>query len=122
MKKVNTAFILFFILSIACGSTDSPLTIDPKPDVEVKWTINAESLNFPHKGGTESIIVTANDNWTVTSNKDWCSMSLTQGHNGQTSLKITASSNHTESIRSAELKFVSEQYSYKYGCYQDAGI
>ncbi len=121
MKKVNTAFILFFILSIACGSTDSPLTIDPKPDVEVKWTINAESLNFPHKGGTESIIVTANDNWTVTSNKDWCSMSLTQGHNGQTSLKITASSNHTEAIRSAELKFVSGEYSYKYEVNQEAG-
>ena len=121
MKKINTAFILFFILSIACGSSDSPLTIDPKPDVEVKWTFNHESLSFSHKGGTESVIVTASDNWTVTSNKDWCSVSPTLGYNGQTSLKITASSNHTEASRSAELNFVSGEYNYQYEVTQEAG-
>lgn len=121
MKKINTAFILFFILSIACGSSDAPLTIDPKPDVEVKWTFNHESLSFSHKGGTESIIVTASDNWTVTSNKDWCSVSPTLGYNGQTSLKITASSNHTEASRSAELNFVSGEYNYQYEVTQEAG-
>ena len=121
MKKINTAFILFFILSIACGSSDAPLTIDPKPDVEVKWTFNHESLSFSHKGGTESVIVTASDNWTVTSNKDWCSVSPTLGYNGQTRLKITASSNHTEASRSAELNFVSGEYNYQYEVTQEAG-
>ena len=121
MKKINTTFILLFILSIACGSSDSPLTIDPKPNVEVKWTINREPLIFSHKGGTESIIVTANDNWTVTSTNDWCIVSPTQGYNGQTSLKITASSNHTEASRSAVLKFVSGEYNYQYEVTQEAG-
>lgn len=121
MKKINTAFILFFILSIACGSSDAPLTIGPKPDVEVKWTFNHESLSFSHKGGTESVVVTASDNWTVTSNKDWCSVSPTLGYNGQTSLKITASSNHTEASRSAELNFVSGEYNYQYEVTQEAG-
>ncbi|NLZ96035.1 MAG: family 16 glycosylhydrolase [Bacteroidales bacterium] len=121
MKKLNTALILFFVLSIACGSSDSPLVIDPKPDVEVKWTIDRKSLNFSYKGGSESVIVTANADWTVTSNNDWCSVFPTQGYNGQTILKIAASSNHTETSRSAELNFVSGEYNYQYKVTQEAG-
>ena len=121
MNKLNTALILLFILVIGCGSKDSPLVVDPKPDVEVKWTFNHESLSFSHNGGTESVIVTASDNWTVTSNKEWCSVSPTLGYNGQTSLKITASSNHTEASRSAELNFVSGEYNYQYEVTQEAG-
>ncbi|NLA62144.1 MAG: family 16 glycosylhydrolase, partial [Bacteroidales bacterium] len=43
------------------------------------------------------------------------------GYNGQTSLKITASSNHTEASRSAELSFVSGEYNYQYEVTQEAG-
>ncbi|NLA62957.1 MAG: family 16 glycosylhydrolase, partial [Bacteroidales bacterium] len=121
MTNLNRVFIILFVLVVGCGNNDSSATILPKPEVEVKWTINREYINFSHKGGTESIIVTANDNWTVTSNKDWCSASHTQGYNGQTSLKITASSNHTEASRSAELNFVSGEYNYQYEVTQEAG-
>ena len=121
MKKLNTVLIVLFVLFIACGSNDSALTIDPKPDVEIKWTVNPKTINFASKGGSENIIVTSNGDWAVSSNKDWCSMSISKGYNGQTSLKVSASSNHLETERSAELIFVSGNYNYTYQITQAAG-
>lgn len=121
MKKINTILITLFFLVLGCGSKDSPLIINPKPDVEIKWTIVPEAINFSAKGGSENVIVNANGDWNVTSDKDWCSVSLVKGYNGQTGLKITASANPIESERNAQLSFVSGKYSHQYKITQQAG-
>ena len=121
MKKINTVLITLFILVLGCGNKDSPLIINPKPDVEIKWTINPGIINFSSKGGSENVIVNANDDWTVTSDKDWCSVSPVRGFNGQASLKIAASANPLEALRSAQLNFVSGKYKHQFKITQEAG-
>lgn len=121
MKKLNTVLILLVFLTLGCGGKDSPLIINPKPDIEIKWTIDPGTIHFPSKGGNENAIVNTNGDWIVISDKDWCSVSPTKGHNGQTSLKVTALSNHMETARNAELNFVSGKYNYQYNITQDAG-
>lgn len=52
------------------------------------------------------IVVTANADWTVSSDQTWCTLSPTSGHNGQTLLKVSVLSNKTGSERIATLSFV----------------
>lgn len=106
---------------VGCGSKDSPLIINPTPDDVIKWTIIPETISFSSNGGSENVIVNANGDWSVSSDKDWCSVSLLKGYNGQTSLKITASANPVESERNAQLSFVSGKYNHQYKITQKAG-
>ena len=122
MKNIYTSFLLLSILFFSCGGGDSQIIeIEPKPDVEVTWTINSNATHFSSKGESESIIVESNSDWVVATDQGWCSVSPSKGYIGQTSIKITATSNHLDTERSATLKFTSGIYSYQYKVTQDAG-
>jgi beta-glucanase (GH16 family) len=51
------------------------------------------------------VIVTADVDWTVSSDQTWCTPSPTSGHNGQTIIKVSTLSNKTGSERTANLNF-----------------
>jgi hypothetical protein len=119
MKMNNLLFSLLVLLS-ACGGKDSP-EINPPEPVEVKWSFSPATVALSSKGETRSVIVTANGDWNVTSNQSWCGTEPGSGHNGQTSLKITATGNPQTTARTAELTFTSGNYSQNYTVSQAAG-
>lgn len=119
MKMNNLLFTLLVLLS-ACGDKNIPEVNPPEP-VEVKWSFNPATVAFSSKGETKSVLVTANGDWTVTSGQSWCTAAPASGHNGQTSLKITATANPKEEIRNTELTFTSGKYHQTYPVSQSAG-
>lgn len=115
----NLLFTLLVLLS-ACGDKNIPEVNPPEP-VEVKWSFNPATVAFSAGGETKSVTVTANGDWTVTSGQSWCTAAPASGHNGQTSLKITATANPKEEIRNTELTFTSGKYHQTYPVSQSAG-
>jgi hypothetical protein len=121
MMKMNNILFLFLALFITCGEKNDPEVTPPKPETEVKWSFNPATLELASKGETKSVIVTANGDWTVSSNQSWCSLEPVSGHNGQTSLRITATGNPLTTARTAALTFTSGKYSQKFTVSQAAG-
>ena len=119
--KMNNILFLFLALFITCGEKNDPEVTPPKPETEVKWSFNPATLELASKGETKSVIVTANGDWTVSSNQSWCSLEPGSGHNGQTSLRITATGNPLTTARTAALTFTSGKYSQKFTVSQAAG-
>ncbi len=121
MQKMSSLVISLAVLLLACSGADDPLPVPEKPDLEIKWEISPASTTLSSGGETKNIIVQANGNWTVTSNRQWSTLSPGSGGNGQTVVKITAPVNPTDEIREAELTFVSGEYSHTYQVAQEAG-
>ena len=121
MMKMNNILFLFLALFITCGEKNDPEVTSPKPETEVKWSFNPATLELASKGETKSVIVTANGDWTVSSNQSWCSLEPGSGHNGQTSLRIAATGNPLTTARTAALTFTSGKYSQKFTVSQAAG-
>lgn len=121
MMKMNNILFLFLALFISCGEKNDPEVTPPKPETEVKWSFNPATLELASKGETKSVIVSANGDWTVSSNQSWCSLEPVSGHNGQTSLRITATGNPLTTARTAALTFTSGKYSQKFTVSQAAG-
>ena len=120
MMKMNSLLFMLLALLLACSGQDTPEPNPPKPEVEVKWSFNPASLEFPANGETRSVVVTSNGDWIVTSGESWCSTDPKTGHNGQTSLRITATGNPHLTPRTAELTFTSGKYSGSYTVSQAA--
>lgn len=104
----------------ACGGSGTTPVVEP-PVKEITWQINPSSLSFTDKTETKSILITANGDWTVSSNQSWCTTDRKTGYNGQTSLNVTASKNNTDAQRTAELTLLSGKYSKKISVVQAAG-
>lgn len=91
-----------WILMSAC----SPTTDIPEvPKVEYKIQFSSDNVMLDASESTQSIIVTANTNWTVTSSQTWCTLSPQTGYSGETSLKINAQINRMNTARTAVLTF-----------------
>ena len=120
MMKMNSLLFMLLALLLACSGQETPEPNPPKPEVEVKWSFNPASLELAAKGEARSVIVTATGDWTVTSGESWCSTDPKTGHNGQTSLRITATGNPHLTPRTAELTFTSGKYSGSYTVSQAA--
>lgn len=117
---MNIKYLLFsFILFSSCGSNGST----PEPPLvekEITWQISPASLSFESQAYVKSVLVTANDDWTVASDQPWCTTDRSQGFNGQTNLKVSVSANPSETERKAELTLSSGKYSAKIPVSQEA--
>lgn len=122
MYNMNLLFSTLLIALSACGGNNVPDDITPTPQAEVKWTISPATVSFLSNGETKNVIVDANGEWTVKSNQSWCTTNPTQGSNGQTSLKITASGNHQTETRTAQLTFSSAKNSQTYTVSQEGAV
>lgn len=62
--------------------------------------VSPQSMNFSSAGGSNSVTVKSNDNWTVKSDQTWCSVSKGSGSNDGNFI-VTATKNNTTTARSA---------------------
>ena len=90
MKKKNYLWSLLTTMMVGLLSVGftSCSKDDPDPD---SVSISMSSVNFGESGGSQSIQVTSNTNWTVSGNPSWLAVSPMQGsNNGAFSLTATA--------------------------------
>ena len=69
----------------------------------VNITVSPESLSFLASGGTKSIQITCNGDWSVYGTPDWCTLSMTSG-SGNATIQLT-SANNSGAQRTAQLTF-----------------
>jgi len=93
-------FLLTLVLIAACGGEDNP--VDPPVEFVPELTASPLSLNFSQDGGTESISVTSNTTWNVSSSASWCT-SAVQTSKGNANININAAANDVEEERSATI-------------------
>lgn len=98
----------------ACGGDENPGGEPAKPSVNASIELTPADLTLSSDGETRSVTVKSNVQWTVSSAEKWCTLSSDKGYVGETSLKIAAAANRSGVARSAELTFVSGEYSQKY--------
>ena len=103
MKNISY-FTVVFLLLLGCGS-NTPNDDEPPPAAEVFLSVNPSDFSIKAEGGTQTIAVTSNTNWTVSYDAEWCTISSKSGSSGREDVTITVAINETESARSAELTF-----------------
>lgn len=67
-------------------------------------SVSPATMSFTSAGGTQSVAVSSNTNWTITGKPDWISLSAVSGSNNG-SVTVTAAPNGTASVRNAILTF-----------------
>jgi hypothetical protein len=106
MKKMNWLLSLSFILFAACGQgVDDPDVSDDKT-----ITLGADSLQFTYAAGSQTIDLSASDEWSVTSNNSWCSCFPIGGIRGNQSVTIKVNENSESTAREAMLTFRNGSY------------
>ncbi len=90
-----------------------------KKSVSVILEVSTNSLSFGVSGGSESVSITSNTSWTVTSSESWCAVSTSTGSgNGTVSISVTA--NTSASSRTATVTFTSGNVKREVKVTQDA--
>lgn len=105
---IITTWLLSLVIFTGCGSSSSDEgggTTPPSTETE-SVSLSKTSLSLAAEAADNTdVIVTANTDWTVSSDQTWCTLSPTSGHNGQTLLKVSVLSNKTGNARTATLAF-----------------
>ncbi|MCL2073732.1 MAG: family 16 glycosylhydrolase [Marinilabiliaceae bacterium] len=113
-------FILFFIfLTATCGG-GKEVPDEPVPNYEIQCILNPAELNVSAKGNSYQITITANRNWIVSSNQDWCVCKPLSGSAGSKYVEITVTSN-IDVERVATLTFIVDNLVKTVKVMQDAG-
>ena len=111
MKKINNVLWLLMVLIMATScKTDLPDFIN---DVEVskgsipELSLDTSSLNFASGSGSMSFIISSNVSWAISSDQNWCSISLTSG-SGDRSITVSVEENTSITVRTAKITVKSE--------------
>lgn len=100
MRQNIFAFTTIIIFLFTSCSKDKE---DPVPVFDV----NPDTLIFSGAGGEASMQVNMDGKkWVVSSNQDWCSVSINSSTIAYVQVKVTSESNPTGKIRSARLTFI----------------
>ena len=75
------------------------ITVSQEAD-NVQLTVSPTSISFTENAGSESISISSNTDWTVSSNQSWCTVSPASGNSNGT-VTISVSANDSTSERSA---------------------
>ncbi|MDR0962197.1 MAG: family 16 glycosylhydrolase [Mediterranea sp.] len=101
-------YLLYFpLLGIAACGSDNKVT---PPEPEVSIGLSAELLTPDYAAQTQTVTVTANAEWGVSSDAEWCTCSPSGGIAGTTTLKVTVAKNSYGQERTATLTFKSGNY------------
>jgi hypothetical protein len=99
------------LTATACGNGNTP----GQPTAEaVTWSISPATLTLPEQAGSSNVDVSANGEWSVTSDREWCTFMPYMGYPGSTKVKVSAATNYTGSERTATLTFKSGSYTHDY--------
>ncbi|MHB9055372.1 MAG: family 16 glycosylhydrolase [Paludibacteraceae bacterium] len=103
---MNYIVLAVLVLLTNCGNKNGNGTEDPKPGNPVIWQFSPENLSdFLAQGGIQSVIISSNTKWKVSSDQSWCTLSASEGFPDSFLLKVSAQKNTTNSERSAVLTF-----------------
>lgn len=102
--QTRTATLVFTATSDNGKTKEQTLQVTQKPakKVEEKKTldVDATSLSFDSDGGSRSVKITGNDDWTAKSTTSWCTLSSASGA-GAATLTVRAAKNTSYDSRSA---------------------
>lgn len=102
-KIISLIFIC--LMCCGCGGDD----IDSEDDVK-SIVVSPEELTFSYEASGQSITVTANTSWALSSSADWCTVSKSNGYSGNTSVTVSTTQNDSYYDRTATLTFSSVTY------------
>lgn len=97
MKKYYL-YIVIMIAFAACGGGDDVGGDDPVIVTNEHISVSSSSIQLPGVENESELIITANCNWTVSSDVDWISLDPTSG-NGNETITISVGMNSTGSDR-----------------------
>jgi hypothetical protein len=98
-KRLCLTYALLLVLS--CSKTGA----DPENDISIE--VSPAELKLSYEAAKQTVAVTANDDWGVSSSESWCTVSPGGGISGTTTLNITVEKNETDTSRSVILTFKS---------------
>ncbi|MBR3896613.1 MAG: hypothetical protein IKJ42_06310 [Bacteroidaceae bacterium] len=100
--RLNVVLSMIVLCLMACGEDENMTT----PQI----ALSHEVLDFSADGGVNDIQLTASDEWTVMSDREWCLVSPANG-NGSTTCEIRVDSSYLYDTREAHLTFRCGKYS-----------
>ena len=102
MQRISVALLCTLVCFTSCNEDE---TI---PSTQI--ALSHEVLDFDAHGGISSILLTAFDEWTVMSDREWCLVSPANG-NGSTTCEIRVDTSYLYDSREAHLTFRCGKYS-----------
>jgi beta-glucanase (GH16 family) len=103
-KSIMLASLLLAFGMTACGSDDDP--IGPSSTATISTSVSEIVLDATAQ--STNLVVSADADWSITSNQDWCSVFPSGGvKNESTTVKVTVTANSGFDAREAVLKITS---------------
>ena len=121
MKKI--LLMAAALLSLAACEEKVEPNQEPKPEpIPDEITITPEKKSFGKDGGSQDVIVTSSDKWSLKSEEtyDWIEPSVTEGEDGDI-VKFTAKENYTGKQLSAEFTFTCGEAQAKFTAISESG-
>lgn len=96
-------------LTVKSGSTVKSLEVYQKSSEQL--SLSASTLNCGAAANSTSLTVTANADWTATTDQAWCSITPAAGSPGETVVTVKATENTGQTAREAVITFTAGQNS-----------
>jgi hypothetical protein len=101
MKQKIALLFLLVILMTACGGSSNSGSDEPASAPTI--STDSSSINVDYQKHSVALSVTASDGWDVSVDQNWCSLSVSGGLKGTTSVVITISANSGTTARTATI-------------------
>lgn len=106
------------IVRISAFSKEIHLKQDPSEPTD--FTVTPTELTFDGLGETKSLKLSGKGSWSISSNKDWCSVNPDSG-NGSTEVSVTVTKNNTTELRQAKLTIITTEKTIEIDIIQGKG-
>ena len=117
-RTLNLLFCLTLLLMQACQSKNEPEPT-PTPTVDPVLKVSVTSLSFPQAGGSQTVQVTANNDWTASADGQGITVSPTSGK-GDATVTITAAAASSGNETNGSVTFKSKGLSASVAVKQEA--
>lgn len=105
---------LFFIIILAIGTVTCACNgtqgDGPEVPAQPQISLSVSQLIFDHLQGSQTMTVTSDAEWGVSSSETWCNVSPTGGLKGSSTVTVSATANNTAKDRNALITFRSGSY------------
>ena len=113
MKAMNLTILLFsFLAFIGCGDDKGDEVAEPEKRVNI--TVSPDNATIGFEGGELALTVTADGDWSVSSQSDFCTVNRKGGVKGETKITATITKNTSSEERTAVLNFLGGKTSIEY--------
>lgn len=117
---MNITILMTAMLTIFSGCGDDDKSDDvATPEKRVNITISPENAQIGFEGGVVELTVSADGDWSVSTQSDFCTVNRKGGIKGETKIKATIAKNTSADTRTAVLYFLGGKTSLQYSITQD---